>query len=189
MAEDDMFDAEEEGGESGGGAPQAGKKKIGFLPAVVIDILKWAAIVVALLIFIVVVVVVTVRRMNAGTQAAVTRLPTESPYEDQGAELLDWFSTLGDIRGTTSDPVRYTYIVNAYIGYEPENDATNQELLQREIQIKEAIAVYFSSRTVSQLEGVENRQRVKRELREEINRIMTNKIRDIAFDRYEFIQF
>ena len=63
------------------------------------------------------------------------------------------------------------------------------ELIQREIQINEAIAIYFSSRTVDQLEGVENRQRVKRELREEINRIMTNNVRDVAFDRYEFIEF
>ena len=185
---DEIFDTEEEvGGEEQ--QAQAGKKKIGFLPAIVIDILKWTAIVIGGIIFIVVVVVITVRTMNQGTRATATRLPLQSEYEEGRAELLSWFSQIGDIRGTTADAVRQTYIVNPHIGYDPDNEAVLPELIQREIQINEAIAIYFSSRTVDQLEGVENRQRVKRELREEINRIMTNNVRDVAFDRYEFIEF
>lgn len=183
---DEMFEEEEVAAEE---QPQPGKKKIGFLPAAVIDMLKWAAIIVGAVIFIVVVVVITVRSMNKGAQASPTRIPLESPYDEGGAELLDWFSNIGDVRGTTQDEVRKTYIVTPYIGYEPESDAILQELIQREIQLKEVISMYFSSRTIAQLQGVENRQRVKRELREEINKIMINDIREVAFDRYEFIDF
>lgn len=183
---DEIFDSEEE---SGGEEQQTpGKKRIGFLPAIVIDILKWSAIIIGAIIFIVVVVIITVRMMG-GAQTETTRLPLQSDYEDRGAEMLDWFSQIGDIRGTTNDEVRRTFIVSPHLGYRPEDDATLQELIRREIQIREAIAIYFSSRSIRELEGVENRQRVKRDLREEINRIMTNQVRDVAFGRYEFIEF
>lgn len=183
---DDIFDPEEE---SGGDEPQAaGKKRIGFLPAIVIDILKWGAIIIGAIIFIVVVVVITVRMMGGG-QAEATRLPLQSEYERTGAEMLDWFSQIGDVRGTTNDEPRRTFIITPHIGYLPADDATLQELIRREIQIREAIAIYFSSRSIRELEGVENRERVKRELREQVNRIMTNRVRDVAFSRYEFIEF
>lgn len=184
---DEIFDPEEE---SGGEEQQsAGKKRIGFLPAIVIDILKWSSIVIGAIIFIVVVVIITVRMMGGGAQADATRLPLQSDYEQGGAEMLDWFSQIGDVRGTTNDEVRRTFIVTPHIGYRPADDATLQELIRREIQVREAIAIYFSSRSVRELEGVQNRQRVKRDLREEINRIMTQNVRDVAFSRYEFIEF
>lgn len=184
---DEIFDEEEAGGEDQ--QPTAGKKKIGFLPAIVIDILKWSAIVIGAIIFIVVTVVITVNTMNQGNQATTSRLPLQSEYSDGGAELLEWYSQIGDIRGVTANQIRTTYIINAHIGYEPESDATLSELIQRQIQIVEVMSMYFASRTTDELEGVENRQRVKRELREEINRIMTNDVRDVAFERYEFIEF
>lgn len=185
---DEIFDADEEAG--GEDQPQqTGKKKIGFLPAIVIDILKWTAIVVGAIIFIVVVVVITVRQINAGNQATATRLPLGSEYEEGAAPLLEWYSQIGDIRGVTADEVRRTFIVSVHIGYEPESEATLQELISREVQITEAIAEYFSARSVEELQGIENRQRAKQELREEINRIMTNDIREVAFERYEFLEF
>jgi flagellar protein FliL len=185
---DEMFDTDEEaGGEDQ--QPTAGKKKIGFLPAIVIDILKWSAIVIGAIIFIVVVVVITVRIMGQGNQATATRLPLESEYEDQSAELLDWFSEIGEIRGRTTDQVPRTFIIVPHIGYSPRNEAVLPELIQRRVRIKEAINMYFADHSINELEGNQNRTRVKRELTEQINRIMTNDVRDVAFDRYEFIEF
>lgn len=183
---DDFIEDEEGGAEE---QPKAGKKRIGFLPAVVIDILKWTAVIIGAIIFIVVVVIITVRMMNRGTSSTPTRLPLQSEYSTEGAELLDWFGQIGDIRGTTADRVRTTYIVEPHIGYTPESDAVLQELIRRQVQIKEAVAIYFSSRTLDQLDGVENRQRVKREVRELLNRIMNNDVQEVAFARYEFIEF
>ena len=60
---DEMFDQEDEAG--GEEQPTtAGKKKIGFLPAIVIDILKWGAIVIGAIIFIVGYRGITVRFMG-----------------------------------------------------------------------------------------------------------------------------
>ncbi len=187
---DEEFYPEEDGGE-GESTAAAGKKKIGFLPAVVIDILKWSAIVIGAIIFIVVVVVITVNTMGGGSQATVSRLPQHSEFEQTALEELEWFGQIGDIRGSTADQVRRTFIISPHIGYTTGSDRTLQELIRRQIQIHETIAVYFSSRPVVELQGVENRERVKRELREAINRIMSSEaqIRDVAFTRYEFIEF
>ena len=115
---DEMFVQEEEAaGEEQ--QPTVGKKKIGFLPAIVIDILKWSAIVIGAIIFIVVTVIITVRLMGRGSQATATRLPLESEYQDDSQELLDWYSEFGEIRGRTNDDVPRTFIVTPHIGVSP----------------------------------------------------------------------
>ncbi|MFW6338442.1 MAG: flagellar basal body-associated FliL family protein [Alkalispirochaetaceae bacterium] len=185
---DEMFDTEEEvGGEE---QPQAGKKRIGFLPAVVIDILKWAAIIVGAIIFIVVVVVITVRTLDRREGGQLADVPRVSEYQDSVPPELAWFSQLEEVRGQTRDEPSMTFIVEPWIGYEPDGgEATLQELIAREIQIKETIAIYFGSHHARELEGPDNRQRVKRELREQINRMMRNDIREVAFDSYQILDF
>lgn len=187
MGDGDIFDTEEEVGE--GQQQQAGKKRIGFLPAIVIDILKWSAIVIGAIIFVVVVVVITVNTLDRGTRATVTRVPLSSEMAAEQAPELEWFRTIDEIRGTTQDERRFTFIVEPAIGYAVDDEAAAQELLRREVQLREVIDVYFSSRSHAELEGVENRERVKAELLTEINRIMIDDVREVVFERYEFIEF
>lgn len=187
MGDGDIFDSEEEAGE--GQQQQAGKKRIGFLPAIVIDILKWSAIVIGAIIFVVVVVVITVNTLDRGSRATITRVPLSSEIADQQAPELEWFRTIEEIRGTTNDQRRYTFIVEPAIGYEVGDEAAAVELLRREVQLREAIDVYFSSRSQAELEGVENRERVKAEILVEINRIMAEDVQSVVFERYEFIEF
>lgn len=185
---DEMFDQDEEVAAEEQQST-AGKKKIGFLPAIVIDILKWSAIVIGAIIFIVVTVIITVRIMGQGTQATATRLPLESEYESDSQELLDWYSELGEIRGRTNDDVPRTFIVAPHIGYLPGDEGVLPELIQRSVQIKEMISMELAARSINELEGNENRARIKRRLLEQINSMMIEDVRDIAFDRYEFIEF
>ena len=185
---DEIFDTEEEGG-AAEGAGGEGKKRVGFLPSVVIDILKWTAIIIGAIIFIVVTVVITVRILNTGSQVAPSNLPQQSAYENESLPMLAWFSQIGEVRGVTLDEVRRTFIVGVHIGYEPESEATLQELIGREVQLTEVIAEYFSSQSINDLQGLQNRQSAKEELRERINRIMINNVSDVAFARYEFLEF
>ena len=185
---DEMFDTDEEVG-GGEEQQQAGKKKIGFLPAVVIDILKWAAIVIGAVIFIVVVVVITVRMLDRNQGGQLAEYPQVSEYQDEVPPELAWYSQIGEVRGQTMDDPSMTFIVAPWIGYQQESEATLQELIARQIQIKEAIAIYFGSHLAGELEGPQNRERVKRELREEINRMMRNDIREVAFDTYQILDF
>lgn len=189
----EMFDTEEElAGEEQ--QPTAGKKKIGFLPAIVIDILKWAAIVIGAIIFIVGVVVVTMRIMNRGEEPTGRYVPLDSDQVEIVRAQLSWYSQIGDIRGQTNDTPRQTFIVNAHIGFEPEDEQTSQELITRQVQIKELIAIYFSERSAADLNSVDGRMRAKDELRAQINGLMSSGrssmvIKEVAFDRYEFIEF
>ena len=42
---------------------------------------------------------------------------------------------------------------------------------------------------MEELQDADDRARVKRDLIEEVNQMMENDIRDVVFDRYEFIEF
>jgi len=182
---DELFDTEEEvGGEDVGG----GGRKVGFLPGLLIQILKWAGIIVGAIIFIVTVVVVTMKIMGTGTQSQ-TRIPATEEYQSK-PPVYDWYSGIGEIRGSTADEVRRTFIVEPNLGYDQGDRQLQTELIARNIQLREIISTYFASRTSSQLQGVENRQRVKEDLKRQINDILSNgKVRDVAFTRYEIIEF
>jgi len=187
--EDFLGEDEDVGGADSSAGP---KKRIGFIPGIVIQILKWAGVVLGAIIFIVTVVVITLRIMGPGTDPQ-TRVPRTEAYEAR-VPILEWHNVMGEtaesIRGSTADNPRRTFLVRPYIGYEPERQAVLTELIARNIQIREIINVYFSSRTADQLEGVDNRERVKRELRAEINRILSEgQIREIAFDEYQIVSF
>lgn len=181
---DELFDNEEEVA-----AEEASSgRKVGFLPGILIQILKWAGIIVGAIIFIVTVVVLTLQFLNPGGQSQ-TQVPQSEPYQSD-VPILQWYSELGEIRGSTADDPRRTFIVEPHIGYEMEDRAVQTELGQRSIQIREQVALYFSARTSDQLVGVEGRQRAKTELREEINTMMRRgTIEEVAFGRYEIIDF
>ncbi len=189
----EMFDTEEElAGEEQ--QPTAGKKKIGFLPAIVIDILKWAAIVIGAIIFIVGVVIVTVNIIDRNDQPSGRYVPLESDQLEPAREQLDWFGEIGDIRGQTTDEPPVTFIVNAHLGYEQGVEAISQELITRQVQINEVIAIYFASSGSEDLKSVEGRLRAKEDLRRQINAMMSSDsqggaIREVVFARYEFIEF
>ena len=183
---DELFDSEDE--IVGGEETQSTARRTGFLPGIVIQVLKWVGIIIGAIIFIVTVVVITVNIMG-NNGANQTRLPISEEYQSR-PPILEWYQNIGELRGSTADEVRRTYIVEPHIGYELENRAVQTELIARNIQLIEMFHTYFSSRTVSELEGVENRERVKTELQERINNMMQEgKIRAVAFGQYQFIEF
>ncbi len=183
---DDMFDADDD--VVGAEEPQPGQKRVGFLPGVVIQILKWVGIVLAAVIFIVTVVVVTVNFLNRGN-AGQTRVPQSEQYQPD-VPILSWFEQVGELRGSTADVQRTTYIVEPYLGYDGENNALVNELILREIQLVGIFNDYFGARTVAELEGPQNKIRVEQELLEMINRILREgQVQDIVFGSYQFLPF
>lgn len=184
---DELFDTEEE---VAGEEASTGGRRVGFLPGLLIQILKWAGIIVGAIIFIVTVVVVTLRIMGEGTDTGQTRIPGQTEEYQSEQPILTWYSNIDEVRGNTADEVRKTFIVKPYIGYEPGNQPVQNELIQRKVQVREIIAVYFSSRTADELQGAENRARVKQDLKRRINDLMSSgQIKDIAFDRYQIVEF
>jgi flagellar FliL protein len=166
----------------------AGQKTGGFFSGLLIEILKWAGIVIGAIIFIVTVVVVTLRIMDTGS-ASQTQVPQSEEYR-AAPPLLTWYSGVGEVRGQTDDPVRKTFIVDPWLGYEGEDNRLQSELIQRQIQIKEMVALYFSNRSEEELVGPQNREEVKEELRRQINDMLSSgQIETIAFNRYTVVDF
>lgn len=184
---DQLFDTDEE---VAGEESSSGGRRIGFLPGLLIQILKWAGIIIGAIIFIVSVVVITLRIMGEGTDTAQTQVPAGTEEYQSSVPVLTWYSNIEEIRGSTADQPRQTFIVQPYIGYQPGQQMVENELINRKVQIREIIAIYFSSRTADELLGAENRERVKQELKRRINDIMSSgQVADIAFDRYQIVEF
>lgn len=183
---DDMFDTDED--VVGAEESQSTQKRVGFLPGVLIQVLKWVGIILGAVIFIVTVVVVTVNFLNRGN-VSQTRVPTSEEYRAE-APIYTWFEQIGELRGSTADEVRTTFIVEPFLGYDGENEQLTTELIQRRIQLVGIFNDYFGSRTTDELEGPENKLRVEQELQDQINRILRNgMIRDIVFGSYQFLPF
>ncbi|MFP4483600.1 MAG: flagellar basal body-associated FliL family protein [Spirochaetaceae bacterium] len=184
MSDDQLFDTEEEVASDEG----SGGRRVGFLPGILIQVLKWAGIIVGAIIFIVTVVIITLQFLSPGGTSQ-TAPPESEPYQ-AAPPVLSWWDQVGEIRGSTADEPRKTFIVEPFVGYEEENTAIRTELNSRRIEIREQIALYFSSKTSDDLVGVEGRQRAKDELTTRINEMMSRgKIDDVAFGRYEIIDF
>ncbi len=184
MSDDQLFDTDEEVASDDG----SGGNRVGFLPGIVIQILKWAGIIVGAIIFIVTVVILTLQFLNPGGQTQTVQ-PQSEEYRAQ-PPVLSYWEEIGEIRGSTADDPRKTFIVEPFLGHEPDNNAVRAELNDRRIQIREEIALYFSSKTSDNLTGVEGRQRAKEELETRINEMMSRgKTQDVAFGRYEIIDF
>jgi flagellar FliL protein len=183
---DDMFDADDD--VVGAEEPQTGQKRVGFVPGVLIQVLKWVGIILGAVIFIVTVVVVTVNFLGQGN-ATQTRIPTTEEYRSE-APIYVWFEQIGELRGSTADQVRTTFIVEPFLGYDGENEGLTTELIQRRIQLIGIFNDYFGSRTTDELEGPVNKIRVEQELQDNINRILrSGRIEDIVFGSYQFLPF
>jgi len=155
---------------------------------VVIQILKWVGIILGAVIFIVTVVVVTVNFLGRGS-VNQTAVPTSEDYRAE-VPILTWYESIGELRGSTNDEERSTYIVTPYLGYDGENNSLVNELILRKIQLIGIFNDYFGSKSVTELLGPENQSRAEVELLEKINRTLRDgRVQDIVWGSYQFLPF
>ena len=178
MADQDRFLDEDEAVVQGDEAEVG--KRVGFLPAIVLKVLKWVAIGIAVIILIVVVVVLTDQALNAGRTAFVTNV-TASESVQPPPETLQYFKNLGQIRGQTSDSPPANFIAEVDLGYEMGNNALTTEINNRAPRIHNIILVTLSQKTASELH-LKNAEKLQQELLREINRWMrVGKIQAVLF--------
>lgn len=196
-----MSDADQSRRDAAGGREQGSvnaasstdkrKGRVGerFLAGILFQSLKWLIIIFCGVILVVTVVIITVNRLDARAGRVDNRITLSDNFTTE-VPILDWYSELEEIRGSTADAINRTFIVVPHIGYDQEDRALREELSMRKIQIREIISFYFASRTADELRGVESRRRVKSDLTMQINRIMrSGKVRDVAFDTYQLLEF
>ncbi len=181
MADDDLDIGDSD--ISGGTSP----KKSGGLGSLISSILKWVAVGVGAIILIVTVVVITMNIMNQNTRA-VSAVPVSSEYVGT-REILDWYSSIGQIRTKTIDQNSASVIVEVVLGYKTGEKSTSTEITARQIEIKEFLRRFFSEKTVLELKP-QNEDRLRLEIRNAINDtiLSSSKIRDVRFTGYEVVE-
>lgn len=158
-------------------------QKVGFLPALILKILKWAAVVVAAVIFIVTVVVITMRIMNQGRPSG--SVPVVSPEYSAAPPTYSYYENFDDIRTRTADDAPYTVVAKVALGYEEGNKGIQNELVDRTSLLQHVIRSYFASKTAAQLR---NEDVVLQELLQAVNSVMaTGKIKQVLLLDYNII--
>ena len=155
----------------------------GLLPT----LLKWVAIVLGAIILIVTVVVITMKIVGGNTsQQAV--IPVSQEYGSK-REVLDGYTSLGQISTKTSDSIPASVIVEVVLGYKQADKAASTEITQRQIEIKDYLRRYFTQRTVEDLRP-RNEENRRIEIRNAINDdiLSSSKIRDVRFLNLQIIE-
>ena len=102
------------------------------------------------------------------------------------SETYQWFTLIGQIRTTTSDPVPYSVVVNLQLGYDMYDNSTATELTARLPELQDHIRTYFRSKSARELLP-SNEENLKQEILDNINlRILrTGRVRLINFVQLE----
>ena len=178
MADDEAFMEEDVGAAQDTEAGQ----RVGFLPAVAIKVLKWAAIGVGAIVFVVTVVIFTTRIMGRGGTSQTQ--PSVSPEYATISPELESYDNFDDIRTRTADETPYTVIARVALGLRPGAKDLRLELTNRKWQLQDLIRGFFSKKNASDL-GSRHEDLLKVELKESINAVLS----DGKVDEVWFLEF
>ena len=143
--------------------------KAGFLPSVLITILKWAAIGLGVIILVATVSWATFRLFIRGREQP---LPVFSPeYEATQLDLQYFKNNLDNIRGQTADDPPKSFLAAVSVGYRQGDTTMQNELNEKTEQIQNAILIYLGNRSATELTTKNIPS-----LQEDIKRILNNQI-------------
>ncbi len=167
--------ADDMSNEDVGGAPaKEGKGKVIF------KFLKWIIIGIVAVIFVVTVVVITTLIINKNSKP-VTAIPASGEYTTQ-KEVLDWYTSLDQIRTSSSDPIPASIVVTVALGYKQGDKSASTEITSRRIELTDFLRRFFSEQTLEGLKP-QNEEALRQNIRDQINdEILSNtRIKDVRF--------
>jgi len=168
-------------------AAAGGKKKKKGLGGILPKILMWCGIGVGAIILIVTVVVITMKIMNKNNNSGVS-VATAQEYTTK-RETLSWYQSIGTIKTKTSDEVSASVVVEVVLGYKLDDKATSTEITQRQIEIKDFLRKYFTSKTIEELRP-QNESKLQMEIRNSINDdiLSSSRIKEVKFLTLDVIE-
>ncbi len=121
-------------------------EKAGFLPGILLVVLKWGAIGLAFIVLVVTISWATFNLFIKGKASSTAPDYAETTTTVQIA--MEFYSNqLDDIRGRTSDIPSKTFMAAFKIGYEKGNTAVQTELIEKTEIIRNEILKYLGSQT------------------------------------------
>lgn len=187
----DDLDLDLENSSDGAGGEENGKKKIGFLPAVVIKILKWVTIILVSVVFIVTVVVVTVKIMNPVSSTPDYYYDAEELRNQ--VPVLQWYGIgTEDIRARTADvDQRVMILIQVSVGFNEKSKYLHTELIAKTPKLRDEIRVFFGGKYEKDLLP-KYEPRIKEELKRRFNDMLvsgSDRIQDVIFTEFNVVVF
>jgi flagellar FliL protein len=161
-------------------------RKVGFLPVIVIQILKWVAIALAFILLGVFTTYFTlqIRERNRGAGG----VDISSPDFKGRPEPYEYNDSLPQIRGVTSDDVPAIFSAAVSLGYKKSDTGLSMELTLRKQQIQNIVFLYLSNRTKEELKP-EHYRELQDGLREQINLVLQGgQLEDVVFREFVVAQ-
>jgi len=164
-------------------APGGEPKRAGFLPSIVLKILKYAAIGLGFIILGATTTVVTFGIINKGKNAG--DLAIVSPQYQAKEPPLLYDDSIDEIRGVTADEVQAIFSCKVSLGYDAsKNKKLAFEIGARKREIQDIIFKLISTRYQDQLRP-EHYAAVQEELKEQINRVLLEgKVQKVVFREF-----
>ncbi|MBA7589584.1 hypothetical protein ES708_31670 [subsurface metagenome] len=182
--QDNKLDLEDVGAGSEDVAAEG--KKTGFLPAIVIQTLKWAAIALGFIILGATTTVITFNLINKGRSGS--SLEQFSPDYKATEDPLQYDDSIESIRGVTSDEAPAIYTVKVSIGFKQGDNKTAFEFNARRREIQNLIFLILSRKKKVDLKP-DKYASLQNELKIAINRIMqSGKIKSVVFREFVVAQ-
>ena len=122
---------------------------------------------------------------NTSRQAVI---PVSQEYGSK-REVLDWYTSLGQVSTKTSDAIPASVIVEVVLGYKQADKAASTEITQRQTEIKDYLRRYFTALTVEDLRP-RNEEERRIEIKQAINQkiLKDSEIRDVRFLSLQVIE-
>ena len=126
--------------------------------------------------------------ISGGNTSQQAVIPVSQEYGSK-REVLDWYTSLGQVSTKTSDAIPASVIVEVVLGYKQADKAASTEITQRQIEIKDYLRRYFTELTVEDLRP-RNEEKRRIEIRNAINDdiLSSSKIRDVRFLSLQIIE-
>ena len=151
---------------------------------------KYVAILLVVFLIIPIIVIVCVGTVNISgynkPQAQV--IPTGQEYTKK-KEILEWYSSLDQVRTKTSDNNPASVVVQVALGYSKDDKQASAEISQKRIEIKAFLSQYFSELTKEDLKP-QNEDILRQQIRDRINDdiLSDSKIRNVQFTTLDVVE-
>ena len=156
--------------------------RTGFLPGVVITLLKYAAIALGIIAVAATTAVFTLRLINQGSLASDLTLISEEYNAKQ--DPLEYYDNIDLIRGVTSDEVPEIFSVRISIGYGFGEQQVSTELTARRREIQHLVFLHLSQKRSSELRP-ENYNQLAEDLKQKINQVMKQgRVQQVVFREF-----
>ncbi len=164
----------------------SGERKVGFLPAFIIRILRWVAIGLGFVLLGVTTVIITMRIV--GRNEGNAPLDLVSPKMVAKMPPLSYFDSIDSIRGVTTDDPPAVFTMQVSLGFRNEDKTLAVELSARQRQIENLLLTTISRKSRSELTP-EYYGLLQDELKIQINKLLADgQIHEVVFRQFMVTQ-